>query len=353
MAPGSGDGHRSVVIEADGGSRGNPGEAAYGAVLKDAVSGDVIAERAERIGVATNNVAEYRGLIAGLELVREHVPDAEWLGILRSEAKQHSESFNRLPARARQHDGLWVVEARADVDPTLGADVVVVQPGDERGVGFGVLVAEFLRGPDEVEGVRAAELVEDAILDALIPPIQGRTNTPVSYTSEPGKMPDSDYELNERTREKFREKIRNGELEDRKIEIRVQQSAMPGVGALAPGMDEASMMNIQEMISGMMPKKTKKRRVTIAEARTILLEEEAVKLIDMDDVVSEALDATARWLAACCTVRSLTFEIESAANDPMAILLTTVAVASLASGESFKMSTVLPVPTPSETPSLM
>ncbi|HEU4515128.1 MAG TPA: bifunctional RNase H/acid phosphatase [Nocardioidaceae bacterium] len=67
----------SVVIEADGGSRGNPGEAAYGAVLKDAATGKVIAERAEHIGVATNNVAEYRGLIAGLELYNEHTPEAE------------------------------------------------------------------------------------------------------------------------------------------------------------------------------------------------------------------------------------------------------------------------------------
>ena len=77
MVPGSGDGHRSVVIEADGGSRGNPGQAAYGAVLKDAASGELIAERAEAIGIATNNVAEYRGLIAGLELYQEHTPDAE------------------------------------------------------------------------------------------------------------------------------------------------------------------------------------------------------------------------------------------------------------------------------------
>lgn len=67
----------SVVIEADGGSRGNPGEAAYGAVLKDARTGEVVAERAEHIGVATNNVAEYRGLIAGLELYNEHTPEAE------------------------------------------------------------------------------------------------------------------------------------------------------------------------------------------------------------------------------------------------------------------------------------
>ena len=68
---------RRVIVEADGGSRGNPGPAAYGALVRDADTGEVIAERGESIGVATNNVAEYRGLIAGLELVREHVPDAE------------------------------------------------------------------------------------------------------------------------------------------------------------------------------------------------------------------------------------------------------------------------------------
>ena len=66
----------SVWIEADGASRGNPGQAAYGAVLKDAATGETIAERGEAIGIATNNVAEYRGLIAGLELYREHTPDA-------------------------------------------------------------------------------------------------------------------------------------------------------------------------------------------------------------------------------------------------------------------------------------
>jgi ribonuclease H / adenosylcobalamin/alpha-ribazole phosphatase len=55
-----------VVVEADGGSRGNPGPAGYGAVVFDAATGAVLAERAESLGVATNNVAEYRGLIAGL-----------------------------------------------------------------------------------------------------------------------------------------------------------------------------------------------------------------------------------------------------------------------------------------------
>ncbi|KAB8192139.1 bifunctional RNase H/acid phosphatase [Nonomuraea phyllanthi] len=57
----------SYIIEADGGSRGNPGPAGYGAVVKDASDGRVLAESAEAIGVTTNNVAEYRGLIAGLQ----------------------------------------------------------------------------------------------------------------------------------------------------------------------------------------------------------------------------------------------------------------------------------------------
>ena len=66
-----------VVIEADGGSRGNPGPAAYGAVLKDAATGEVIAEDGTAIGVATNNVAEYSGLIAGLKLAQEFAPEAD------------------------------------------------------------------------------------------------------------------------------------------------------------------------------------------------------------------------------------------------------------------------------------
>jgi probable phosphoglycerate mutase len=56
-----------VIVEADGGSRGNPGPAGYGAVVLDAVTGEVLAERAAGLGRATNNVAEYRGLIAGLD----------------------------------------------------------------------------------------------------------------------------------------------------------------------------------------------------------------------------------------------------------------------------------------------
>jgi ribonuclease H / adenosylcobalamin/alpha-ribazole phosphatase len=60
-----------VIVEADGGARGNPGPAGYGAVVRDAESGEVLAERAVSLGVATNNVAEYSGLVAGLAAAAE------------------------------------------------------------------------------------------------------------------------------------------------------------------------------------------------------------------------------------------------------------------------------------------
>ncbi|MEU3183042.1 bifunctional RNase H/acid phosphatase [Streptomyces sp. NPDC006923] len=65
------------VVEADGGSRGNPGPAGYGAVVLDPVTGETLAEAAEYIGVATNNVAEYRGLLAGLRAAKALDPAAE------------------------------------------------------------------------------------------------------------------------------------------------------------------------------------------------------------------------------------------------------------------------------------
>ncbi|MFE9923961.1 bifunctional RNase H/acid phosphatase [Streptomyces sp. NPDC005774] len=67
---------REFIIEADGGSRGNPGPAGYGAVVSDAATGETLAEAAEYLGTATNNVAEYSGLLAGLRAARELDPQA-------------------------------------------------------------------------------------------------------------------------------------------------------------------------------------------------------------------------------------------------------------------------------------
>ncbi|MGP4011461.1 bifunctional RNase H/acid phosphatase [Streptomyces sp. 4N124] len=67
---------REFIVEADGGSRGNPGPAGYGAVVTDAATGETLAEASEYLGIATNNVAEYRGLLAGLRAAHALDPAA-------------------------------------------------------------------------------------------------------------------------------------------------------------------------------------------------------------------------------------------------------------------------------------
>jgi ATP-dependent HslUV protease ATP-binding subunit HslU len=138
--------------------------------------------------------------------------------------------------------------------------------------------------------VKAEQIVEDIILDALIPPVKTPGKPAIVTSDNENVLPENDVELNEKTRDRFREKIRNGELDDRKIDISIKQQSNGGVGMIGGGaMDEASMMNLQDMIGNMMPKKTKKRKLTIADARKILIEEESAKLIDMDEVKEEAI----------------------------------------------------------------
>ncbi|MGI4741619.1 MAG: ATP-dependent protease ATPase subunit HslU [Janthinobacterium lividum] len=166
-------------------------------------------------------------------------------------------------------------------------------------------VSRLRQRRQEAVKVQAAQAVEDIILDALIPPIKmpakdggsgGRTNLGFGIgeaSADDSLPPSSDQELNERTRERFRQKIRNGELEDRHIEINVAQGG-PNVGIMgAPGMmDEATMSGLQDMLGSMLPKKTRKRKVTVAEARKVLLDEEAAKLVDMDEIKEEAIRQT-------------------------------------------------------------
>lgn len=144
---------------------------------------------------------------------------------------------------------------------------------------------------NEAVKVKATEAVEEVILDILIPPVKSAGFTrPISIAAEAQSEPGDDSELNERTRERFREKLRNGELDERKIEINVKASSPVGIGMIGNGMmDDASMAGLQDMISGMMPKKTKKRKLSIAEARKVLLEEEISKLVDFDEVKEEAI----------------------------------------------------------------
>lgn len=140
---------------------------------------------------------------------------------------------------------------------------------------------------------KAMESVEEIILNALVPaPNSGSqvsSSTTTGFRQNTLDAPSNDAELHSHTIELFREKLRRGELDDKKIEISVENNNSPGMGVIGGGMDEVSMMNIQEMIGNMMPKKNKKRKVSIAEARKLLLEEESSKLIDMDEVKEIAI----------------------------------------------------------------
>ena len=143
---------------------------------------------------------------------------------------------------------------------------------------------------------KAFENTIEIILDILIPPIRKRKIEHEIF-KKAESVPDeileehkgsSDEELNERTREKFRSKLIAGELDDRKIEIEVTLPTSQ-VQVMGPGGMEG-MDGLQDLISGMIPKKTKKRKMSVADAREHLLEEEAHKLIDMDSVTREAIE---------------------------------------------------------------
>ena len=92
-----------------------------------------------------------------------------------------------------------------------------------------------------------------------------------------------------KTREKFREWLREGRLEDKPVEINVKHQNMPFVEIFSPGGIEEMDINFKDMFSNILPNQTKKRRVPVSEARTILMLEESEKLIDMDAVISEAI----------------------------------------------------------------
>lgn len=141
---------------------------------------------------------------------------------------------------------------------------------------------------------KAKKIVEKRILDILIPPVQDTAkNNNAGFKSDDNFNPDtaSDQELNKRTREKFREKLRNGELEDREIEIEVQSNKAPMMQIFGPqgGMEEMG-VNLQDMLGNMSGKNKTKRHVPISEAREILLDQESEKLIDHDAAVEEALE---------------------------------------------------------------
>ncbi len=143
---------------------------------------------------------------------------------------------------------------------------------------------------------KAALAAEERILDLLIPPPprQEHHYNPfdLAREDEPAAEPNrqEEEERARRTREKFREKLRRGELDDRSIQIESKQSAMPMFEIFsAAGMEEIS-MNMKDMLSNIMPTKSQKRNMKVKDALAFIIAEEAQKLIDHDKVHREAID---------------------------------------------------------------
>jgi ATP-dependent HslUV protease ATP-binding subunit HslU len=166
------------------------------------------------------------------------------------------------------------------------------------------LAVNLVRDEREAEvEEQAEEGVEERLLDLLLPPVsESRKPEPgpgggpfvvgSSGAARKESDPDAD-ERRERTREKLRMLLREGKLEERTVDVEVQQSAsidgmMMPMGGGFDGMD----FNLTEMLQDMLPKKTKRRTVSVAEARRILVQDELDRLVDMDEVVNEALDRT-------------------------------------------------------------
>lgn len=135
---------------------------------------------------------------------------------------------------------------------------------------------------------KAREMAEERLLDLLLPTTRSRAAKKEEGEGEEKQEQEEDT-YNE-TREKIRQLLRKGKFEDRQVELDVPKESFPVMQVISPMGVEDMGMNLQELFGGIMPKKSKKRRMSVEEARKHLEQEEAQKLIDTDEVVREAID---------------------------------------------------------------
>jgi ATP-dependent HslUV protease ATP-binding subunit HslU len=150
---------------------------------------------------------------------------------------------------------------------------------------------------------QAEENVEERLLDLLLPPLRpveeagGGRRYLVDASGGVQETESTDSfermkEQRERSRDKLRALLADGKLEERKVEVETASGRMPFFEVLSPmGLEEMD-VNVGEMLEEILPKRKKRRQVTVSEARRILLQEELGKLIDMDEVVNEAIYRT-------------------------------------------------------------
>jgi ATP-dependent HslUV protease ATP-binding subunit HslU len=136
--------------------------------------------------------------------------------------------------------------------------------------------------------VKAREAAEERLLDILYPPSPGKTRRPATVTAE-GAIEVAGDNSQDETREKLRKLLRDGYMDGRDVEIEVSAQASPMVEVFTPqGMEEMG-VNMKELFSQIIPKKTRHRKVKVLEALELLTQEEAARLVDMENVAREAV----------------------------------------------------------------
>ncbi len=138
---------------------------------------------------------------------------------------------------------------------------------------------------------KAEENTIERILDIILPQVKKKNGEPrPAEAGLPAEPQETEETNNKKTRDKFREQLREGKLDGRIIELDMSSDSMPMLQVLGPiGLEEMG-LNLQDIFGNLMPKKSRKRKLTIAEARKFLMLEESQKLIDMDSVIREAVD---------------------------------------------------------------
>jgi ATP-dependent HslUV protease ATP-binding subunit HslU len=145
----------------------------------------------------------------------------------------------------------------------------------------------------EIVSEKAAELAEERVLDLLLPPPPKRPKPAEPETEGGIVVIEEDHatvmESYQRTREKMRQWLRDGKLDQNEVDIRVpDRASTPMVEVFAGGMEDME-INLKDLFGNIFPKKTKVKKVTVAEALDMLEGEEAGKLIDMESVINTAL----------------------------------------------------------------
>jgi ATP-dependent HslUV protease ATP-binding subunit HslU len=138
--------------------------------------------------------------------------------------------------------------------------------------------------------IKARKATFERLLDLLVGPIPHKTKPAVTAPDGVVEVPKDTTAAMKNTREKFRAMLLEGKLDDREVEIDAPQRSLPIIEVFSPqGMEELG-VNFQDMFSGLMPKQTKRRKMSIKEARKFIMNEELDRLVNMDDVISSALE---------------------------------------------------------------